>query len=732
MKNKTIIVSNRLPLNVSVEEGNVKVFPSVGGLATGMKSIHQNSESLWIGWAGVASDEIDDAVSEEIKNLAIKEKCVPVPLTQQELDDYYFGFSNRVLWPLFHYFMEYADYQEAHWETYKKVNEKFAEVILENLEEGDKIWIHDYQLLLVPQLIKEKRPDVSVGFFLHIPFPSYEIFRAIPWREELLKGMLGADLIGFHTYDYERHFISSVSRILHYETNINSIHVENREVKVDSFPMSIDYEKFHRAAEEQAHKKEKTSLEIRVNQYKELVPDSKLILSIDRLDYTKGIAKRIEALEYFLDKYPQFHEKVRLIMLAVPSREEVPQYQQLKKEIDELVGRINGKFSTATWTPIWYFYRSLPFEELIELYTSSDIAFLTPIRDGMNLVAKEYIASRTDQTGVLILSEMAGVAHEMNDALLINPNDYKQMAEALKSALEMPEEEQIARNKILQKRIQRYNVEKWATDFMDALNSTHQIKEEKRTRFLGKENLEKIIEKFKESTNKIFFLDYDGTLTGFNSNPEKALPDEEIYEIINQLLIKNVKIVIISGRGRFFLEEHFGHLPVDLVAEHGVWIRRKNPEWRMSQNLDTNWKESIRPIIENFVDRTPGSFLEEKEFSLVWHYRKVAPGLSEKRVNELNNVLTGLLANSNISVMPGNKVLEVKDAIINKGSAANSFLNKPYDFIFAIGDDWTDEHIFRELPESAVTVKVGTEETLANYYVENQLSVKELLRSFIE
>lgn len=730
MKNKTIIVSNRLPLNVSVDEGDVKIFPSVGGLATGMKSIHQNSESLWIGWAGVASDEIDEITAEKIKDLSIKEKCVPVPLTHQELDDYYFGFSNRVLWPLFHYFSEYADYQESFWEAYKKVNEKFAEIILKNLNEVDKVWVHDYQLLLVPQLIKEKRPDVSVGFFLHIPFPSYEIFRTLPWREEILKGMLGADLIGFHTYDYERHFISSVSRILRYETNINSIHVGNRLVKVDSFPMSIDYEKFHNAAIEQSQKTEKTQLQIRIDQYKELFPESKLILSIDRLDYTKGIAKRLEALEYFLDKFPQFKEKVRLIMLAVPSREEVPQYQQLKKEVDELVGRINGKFSTPTWTPVWYFYRSLPFEELIELYTSSDIAFLTPIRDGMNLVAKEYIASRIDQTGVLILSEMAGVSHEMNDALLINPNDYNQMAETLKFALEMPEEEQISRNKIIQKRIQRYNVEKWASDFMEVLNSTNQIKEEKMTRVLGEKNLEKIIDQFNQSQNKIFFLDYDGTLAGFHPNPEKALPEEEIYDLLNKLLTKNVRIVIISGRGRFFLEEQFGHLPVDMVAEHGVWIRRKNPEWRMSQNLDTNWMESIRPIIENFVDRTPGSFVEEKEFSLVWHYRKVAPGLSEIRTNELNNVLTGLLANSNIAVMPGNKVLEVKNAIINKGSAANSFLSKPYDFIFGIGDDWTDEYIFRELPESAVTVKVGTEETAAKYYIENQENVKDLLRKF--
>lgn len=732
MKNKTIIVSNRLPLNVCVKEGEVKVSPSVGGLATGMKSIHQNSDSLWIGWAGVPSDEIEDSLQEEIKNLAYFEKCIAVPLSQQEVDEYYFGFSNRALWPLFHYFMEYVEYEESHWNTYKSVNQKFADTILEYLEEGDKVWVHDYQLFLVPQMIKEKRPDVSIGFFLHIPFPSYEIFRTLPWREEVLEGLLGADLIGFHTYDYERHFISSVSRVLHYQTNINSISVGNRTVKVDSFPMGIDYEKFHQEALKQQDKNEKTLLKIRLEQNRELTPDAKFIISIDRLDYTKGIAKRLEALEYFLDKYPQFNEKVRLIMLAVPSRENVPQYQQLKKEVDELVGKINGKFSTATWVPVWYFYRSVPFEELVELYTSCEIAFLTPIRDGMNLVAKEYIASRVDQTGVLIVSEMAGVAQEMNDALLINPNDYNQMAEALKQALEMPKEEQITRNKILQNRIKRYNVEKWATTFMEALESATSVKKEKQVRLLNEFNKEKIYDAFQNAQKPIFLLDYDGTLAAFHSNPEMAVPSPELYKVLNDLIKNDVELVIISGRDRAFLNQHFGHLAVKLVAEHGVWIKKANSPWKMTQNLQNEWKNSIRPILESFVDRTPGAFLEEKEYSLVWHYRKVAPGLSEIRANELTNILRGLLTNNSIGVMQGNKVLEVKNVSINKGNAANTFLTYPYDFIFAIGDDWTDEYMFKQVPPHAFTVKVGSEETSAKYFLNKQSDVEELLQGFVQ
>src|SRR5690606_25425820 len=356
------------------------------------------------------------------------------------------------------------------------VNQKFANAVLEHAEDGDTIWIHDYQLLLVPQLIKEQRPNTNIGFFLHIPFPSYEIFRAFPWREELMNGMLGADLIGFHTYDYERHFLSSVKRIMRLEVKFNEIYFHDRVVKVDSFPMGIDYAKFHDAALNHTTQnlEQRSELQQRLDDHVQADKNTKLILSIDRMDYTKGIPNRIRAFEYFLNQFPQFKEKVRLVMLAVPSRSDVPQYQLLKKETDERVGRINGQFATINWTPIWYFYRSLPFENLIDLYTSSDIALITPVRDGMNLVAKEYVATRTNKDGVLILSEMAGASKEMNEALLINPYNFAGIANTLKKALEMSVDEQQKRMTILQKRLQRYTVDKWAQEFMKSINALKQ------------------------------------------------------------------------------------------------------------------------------------------------------------------------------------------------------------------------------------------------------------------
>ncbi|MEJ2544016.1 MAG: trehalose-6-phosphate synthase, partial [Calditrichaceae bacterium] len=346
------------------------------------------------------------------------------------------------------------------------------------IKPGDQLWIHDYQLLLVPQMVKKQRPDVQIGFFLHIPFPSFEVFRILPWRNEILEGLLGSDLIGFHTYNYERHFFSSVRRLLGYDINFNQINLKSRIVLADTFPMGIDYDHFHEAAilQQQRSIKDKSSIQQELDKHLLLVPDIKLILSIDRLDYTKGIAPRLEVFEYFLNKYPEYMEKVTLVMLTVPSRSDVEEYQQMKSEIDELVGRINGKYSTINWTPVWYFYRSLPFENLVDLYTTCEVALLTPIRDGMNLVAKEYIASRIDKKGVLIISEMAGVAHEMSEALIINPNNFEEISDALNQALCMPEDEQIERNTIMQNRLKRYNVEKWSADFLMALGKVKELK----------------------------------------------------------------------------------------------------------------------------------------------------------------------------------------------------------------------------------------------------------------
>lgn len=732
---KTIIISNRLPVQLQIGNGTISAIPSVGGLATGMKSVHAGGDSLWIGWSGLTDEEIPEQLIPDIDKALAKYGSSKVNLSQEEVDGFYFGFSNRTIWPLFHYFLEYSEFELDSWNTYKAVNQKFADAILEEADDDDTIWVHDYQLMLVPQMVRARKPKIAIGFFLHIPFPSYEIFRTLPWREEILEGLLGADLVGFHTYDYERHFLSSVRRLLGLEVSFNDIDVNSRRVKADSFPMGIDYKKFSEAAEkhQKSTSEDLSDLQRRLNNHKESTPDAKLILSIDRLDYTKGIAKRLNAFEYFLNKFPQYKEKVRLIILAVPSRSNVPQYQLLKKEVDELVGRINGDFATVSWTPIWYFYRSVPFENLIDLYTSSDIAWLTPIRDGMNLVAKEYIATRTDKTGVLILSEMAGSANEMNEALLINPNNFEQIAEALFKALNMPVEEQQSRNALLQKRLERYNVEKWANDFMNSLKDQKARDAANVSRHITENRLNGIIDSYKKAQKKLLFLDYDGTLAGFHTDPQKAGPDKELYDLLDALGNQpNTIVYLISGRDKDTFTRWFQHKKYNMIVEHGVWLSENGEDFRMIENVKNDWMEKIRPVLESFVDRTPGSFIEEKNYSLAWHYRKTDPDFGNLRATELATVLTSLIGTDDLSLLSGNKVMEIKSSNVNKGRASMRVLGQDdYDFVFAIGDDWTDEFMFQELPDDTITVKVGSQKTQAKYYVDNVHKVRDLLAKFV-
>ncbi|OZV68040.1 bifunctional alpha,alpha-trehalose-phosphate synthase (UDP-forming)/trehalose-phosphatase [Winogradskyella aurantia] len=729
--NKTIIVSNRLPLQISIKDNSIEVSPSVGGLATGMKSVHKDGNGLWIGWSGIPEEDINPSLLKKVKGRIEEAKCASVELTKQDIEDYYLGFSNRTLWPLFHYFMEYTEFETKEWEAYKAVNEKFAKVVLEHANDGDTVWVHDYQLLLLPELLKNKKPNLTIGFFLHIPFPSYEIFRTFPWRSEVLTGMLGADLIGFHTYDYERHFLSSIKRILRLDVNFNEISYHDRLIKVDSFPMGIDYDKFHNAALEHNNSEtEKSDLQKRLDDHKDPKENKKLVLSIDRMDYTKGIPNRIKAFEYFLDNNPQYQEKVRLVMLAVPSRSNVPQYIKLKRETDELVGRVNGKFATVSWTPIWYFYRSLPFDNLIDLYTSADVALITPVRDGMNLVAKEYVATRTNGDGVLILSEMAGAAKEMNEAILINPNSFDDFSNALKKGLEMPLEEQQSRIKILQKRLRRYDVEKWAHEFLSALEATKELKEVIVAKKMTVADVATIKQNYQKASNRLLLLDYDGTLTGFKDNPQDAKPDEELFSLLDKLQAqKENNLVIISGRDKQTFNKWFKNKPYNLVTDHGVWLRDKG-DWTALERLKTDWMDRLLPILETFVDRTPGTFIEKKNYSLAWHYRTADPELAQIRTTELKTVITSMIANNDLSLLEGNKVMEIKSSNVNKGRATNRLVvEEDYDFIMVIGDDWTDEYMFEEAPESSFTIKVGYKKTKAKFQIKSSEQVRDLLVS---
>ena len=723
---KTIIVSNRLPVKISDDNGRLNITPSEGGLATGLGSIYQDGDNIWIGWPGLEIG--DSAQQDKVRHKLKSMKLLPVFLSQEEISEYYEGFSNEILWPIFHYYAStYTNYQQSNWDFYQSVNEKFCETVLSIAEPGDTIWIHDYQLLLLPEMIRAKQSNITIGFFLHIPFPSYEMFRLIPWRAELLQGMLGADLVGFHTYDDVQHFLSAVVRFLPYNSSSNIITVKDRPVVAEAFPMGIDDKKY-------AGLPEKAEVKEQIDHLRSTFNDYKVILSVDRLDYSKGILQRLMAFELLLELHPELIEKVILYMIVVPSRDSVPQYKELRDEIDKRVGNINSLYRTMDWTPILYFYRSFPIETLSALYYISDIGLVTPMRDGMNLVSKEFVASKTQNCGVLILSEMAGASKELLDALIVNPNNIGDITEAIVKALNMTEEEQKWRMEQMRQVVSQFNVFHWVKVYMEKLFEVKELQYSMQSRHVDAGINKKIKKSYQAAKKRLLFLDYDGTLVGFNTDINKATPDAELYEIIEALNAdESNEVVVISGRDYVKLEEWFGHTGVDLIAEHGAWQKNKNQKWESIRGLNDLWKEDILPILNTYVDRTPGAFIEEKSFSLVWHYRKAENGLGELRSNELINNLMYLTKDRGLQLLPGNKVIEIKNIEVNKGKAALSRVyHDDYDFILAIGDDHTDEDTFKVMPESAFTIKVGSTMSAARFYLRTPQEVRGFLKGLTE
>ncbi|WP_242917521.1 bifunctional alpha,alpha-trehalose-phosphate synthase (UDP-forming)/trehalose-phosphatase [Pontibacter liquoris] len=722
---KLIIVSNRLPVKLQEKDGELTYKTSEGGLATGLGSIYKKDDNIWIGWPGLVIEE--EEKQKQIASDLRQESMRPVFLTETEIKEFYEGFSNETLWPTFHYFSQYAVYDQQLWETYVSVNQKYCDEVVKQAGPDDTIWVHDYQLLLLPCMLRSRLPNITIGFFQHIPFPSYEIFRILPWRKEILEGMLGSDLIGFHTYDDMRHFLSAVNRIVGYGSMHGWINTNNRSLLVDSFPMGIDYEKYADTANlEEVKKREKI--------YRSNLAAKKIVLSIDRLDYSKGIPQRLQAFELFLEKYPEFHEKVTLVMLVVPSRDAVDKYKELKEEIDEMVGRINGRYSHINWNPIQYFYRSYPIETLSAFYRMADVALVTPMRDGMNLVCKEYVASRLDHTGVLILSEMAGASKELSEALLINPNDINQLVETLHTALTMPEEEQKAHMSSMQDTLRRYNIHHWVNMFMDRLSYVKIKQMSLATTYLDEATFMEMSDSYDSASSRLFFLEYDGALVDYKNKPLMARPDEELMELLERLCNdpKN-RVVIVSSREKANMQDWLGHLNIDIIAEHGVWIKQRGTGWQTMLSLMDDWKKDIRLILDLYVDRTPGSFIEEKQYSLVWHYRKVETGLGEMRARELVSHLNFLAANSNLQVLDGQMAVEIKAQEINKGKASSFWLNKyPHKFVMAVGDDWGDEDIFKAMPREAYTIKIGNAYSVAKYHLDSCDEVRETLTKLLQ
>jgi trehalose 6-phosphate synthase/phosphatase len=728
---RLVLVSYRLPFRVHRN----KVVQNSGGLVSAILALARQrddrlaprlgNEIVWIG----RSDDTPEEWA-RVQGQTGPFNLVPVHLEEKLDEKYYGGFCNDMVWPLFHYFSSLANFDSVYFDAYQKAHEAFVEQVAATIRPSDLVWIHDYHLMLLPGMIRRQFPDAQIGFFLHIPFPSFEIFRLMPrpWRQAILRGILGADLVGFHTFDYTQYFLRAVSRTLGMETTPNSVVVEDRFVKAETFPLGINYHRFSEAARGSPVDKERQKL-------RRILGNQKLIFSVDRLDYSKGLQHRLAGFEYFLEKYPQWRERIVFDMVVVPSRDTIARYREMKKEIEADVGRINGKYGSMAWRPLVYEYRSLPFAEMVALYSLSDVGLITPLRDGMNLVAKEYLACQNDRPGVLILSEMAGAASELSEAILINPTDREEMAAAIAQALTMSESDRRVVLGRMQHRLRTYDLFSWARDYFETMDRLKLEQQARKIRLLRPSSEDSIVRSYQEASHRIILLDYDGTLVPFTRDPESSAPGERVLTALKHLATDpGNTLVIISGRKRDFLDRWFGDLQIVLVAEHGAFIRMKSAEWNGEVDSDPSWKKQVMPVLERYAERCTGAFIEEKTLSLVWHYRNADPAIALLRSQELKDELREIVSHDGkLQVIEGHKVIEVKRTGYDKGTVAIKLLGTAaYDFILAIGDDKTDEDLFRELPAEAITIKISLSPSLAKYNLKNQREVSRLMDRLLE
>ena len=728
---RIVVVSNRLPLTLKKTNGNWETVRSSGGLASAMNPLLGKMGGEWIGWAGDSAAEDREKRQAILSQWAESDHSFAVELPKDIAAGFYEGYANQTLWPLFHNFPSQLKFDAHHWEAYVEANRLFCEAVVARYRPGDLIWVHDYHLMLLPQMLRNRLPDAAVGFFLHIPFPSSEIFPILPRREELLEGLLGADLLAFQTHGHLLQFRAALLRVLGLESRIATVSLGNRPVHLEALPIGIAPDEY--AGLLKTDTRTQTQHADWVRRYH----GRKVLLAVDRLDYTKGVPWRLRAYAHLLRSCPELKEKVILIQIAVPTRENIDTYQELRTEVNRIVGEINGEFATPQWTPLVYINRSIERSELVALYKLADIAWVGSLRDGMNLVAKEYVACKSDGDGVLVLSEFAGAAAEMGEALLINPYDEERTAATISRALTMEEQERHLRMTALHNRVVRNNVFHWGERFLASLQEAasgrgHYIDTQPQ-----KLRPAELREAYLRAGRRLVVLDYDGTLVPFAKQPQLAVPPQVVLDLLSALANDRKNLVaLVSGRSAENLDRWFGNVPkLSLLAEHGAEIRTPaGSAWELSRpQAQTDWKRTVMPILEHFEDRTPGSFVEEKKYALVWHYRMAEPEFGEWLANELVSMLEAMLADTELRAFRGEKIVEVKPVWANKGEAMQRLLRHSpgADFVFAAGDDRTDEDLFERAPDNAWTVHIGPGPTRASFVVMDFQVLRSALESLV-
>lgn len=724
-KPKLIVASTRLPVTMSHNDGKWQVKSSTGGLVTALKAVNERLKFTWLGWPGAHVPPHEEGA---VTRALAKHGCAPIFISESDMVGFYQKFSNGALWPLFHNLTDRTHFDREAWAAYQRVNQMYADAITRMASPGDLIWVHDYQLCLLPELLRDRGLGCPIGFFLHIPFPSSETYRTLPVNEEILRGLLGADLIGFHSYEYVSHFRLACLRVLGLESEPEKVVLQSRGVKLAVLPIGIDPEEIRDLVRSQDARDEYTELS-------RTFAGKKIICGVDRLDYTKGIPQKLEAFEELLAEYPQWREACVLIQVAAPTRTDVEEYQQLKRDVDERVGRINGRYGSSSHTPVVYVNRSVERDRLCGLYRAADVALVTPIRDGMNLVALEYVAARGERGGTLILSEFTGAAHCLAGARLVNPYAASRMARVIAESLDSDSPNSESFGHMLSF-VNENTSMRWANRFLDRLEEfsgdpTH----EAALLRVGEKHMK---ERLTKARRPLVFLDYDGTLRSYVINPREAVPDDRILNVL-EALSKFATVYVVSGRDGSTLEKWLGQLPIGLVAEHGLSIRAPGEDkWQQRANVTgSGLIRLVRPLLEDFTRRTPGSAIEYKKAAIAWHYRAADPEYSVFQAMELLTRLEDLLKRRPYKVLRGSRVIEVRHEQVTKGNAVAHLLERhpDSDFLFCAGDDRTDEDMMRAIPDAwktrAVTCWVGSVNPWASYWRESNTALLSELEQIV-
>lgn len=712
-----IVVSNRLPITLTRDAGRLKVQRSAGGLASALEAVLARRGGTWVGWPGIAAE----APVEIPPTAAAAYRIVPVPMSRAEVRGFYQGFANATLWPLFHGFPTRARFDRRFWETYGAMNRRFAMVTAETAAGADLVWIHDYQLMLTPAALRERLSSTRVAFFLHIPFPPFDVFRLLPWDREILRGLLGCDLIGFHSQGYVRNFIDSCERLLGVRVDHDAQLIEygGRTVRIGAFPLGIDFDAFDARARA-APRDDGHAV--------------RFVLGVDRLDYTKGIPERIRAFARLLELHPEHREQVILLQIAVPSRSEVAEYRRLKREIDELVGSVNGRFGTPHWAPIHYLHRGINQEHLVQLYRDADVGLVTPLRDGMNLVAKEYVACQVDQPGVLVLSRFAGASETMGEALLVNPYNIDGTAEALHRALTMDESERRSRLAALRWRERRQNVDVWVEDFLRATRAMHAG-----IRPPTVADFEAWLGARLTGVRLALFFDYDGTLTPIVDHPSQARLSPEVRRVLRACAARqDVDVAIISGRALEDLRTMVGEPDLTYAGNHGLEIAAPDlPPFRHPDLV--HFSDRLQALADELeAICAGGAWVERKHLTLTLHYRAVDLPHRGALIERGRAIITG----AGFQPRDGICTIEARPPIgWDKGQAVLHILRQRYGpawsehaRVMYLGDDQTDEDAFRVLAGLGVTFRVGGADSLthADRWLPNVAAVQALLEWLVQ